>query len=341
MLNNPLNATDPSGYFLSLIVGAIMTFMEVKLTTMIVGMAATAFVETIATGGSFGDALKAGFIGGLSAWAFSAIGASENFGYAVGDGTQQLAMNALGNGMVGGIMSVLQGGKFGHGFLSAGVSAFAKPGIRKGFGTSKGAMPARVLSRAVVGGTLSKVTGGKFANGARSAAFSQLFNEEQTLARERTGQNRRATQAEKNRACSGRPCMSRNTDDGKLNSFGVSAELSVVTPLQSNGGGVLGVNIQYIEDEGLGIYVYSPSAAEDSSGFSVGVSFQVNEARGTGTWSGDFNNTDLSLGPVSIGTFSTPTREWAGTSLGGSIGTPVGATTNVTNFTKIWGHDGL
>ena len=156
VINNPLNATDPSGYFFSLIVGAIMTAMKVELTTMIVGMAISGFVQTLAMGGSFGDALKAGFISGLSAWAFAAVGASDAFGYTLGDGTSQLAMNALGNGMVGGIMSVLQGGKFGHGFVSAGFSAFAKAGIRKAFGISKGAMPARVLSRAVIGGTLSK-----------------------------------------------------------------------------------------------------------------------------------------------------------------------------------------
>jgi hypothetical protein len=49
VLNNPLNATDPSGYFFSLMVGAVLTYMEVSLTTMIVGMASAAFVETVAT----------------------------------------------------------------------------------------------------------------------------------------------------------------------------------------------------------------------------------------------------------------------------------------------------
>lgn len=93
--------------------------------------------------------------------------------------------NAMANGVIGGITSVLQGGKFGHGFASAGVSAFAKPGIRKYIGIEKSGLPSRVIVRAVLGGTLSKATGGKFANGASTAAFSQLFNDEQTLARER------------------------------------------------------------------------------------------------------------------------------------------------------------
>ncbi len=94
-------------------------------------------------------------------------------------------MNAMANGVVGGITSVLQGGKFGHGFASAGLSAFAKPSIRSTFGIEKNMMPARVVARAVIGGTISQVTGGKFANGAATAAFSQLFNEEFTLARAR------------------------------------------------------------------------------------------------------------------------------------------------------------
>jgi hypothetical protein len=102
--------------------------------------------------------------------------------------------NAMANGVIGGITSVLQGGKFGHGFASAGVSAFAKPGIRKYIGIEKSGLPSRVIVRAVLGGTLSKATGGKFANGASTAAFSQLFNDEQTLARERAYNEQLAAQ---------------------------------------------------------------------------------------------------------------------------------------------------
>lgn len=62
-------------------------------------------------------------------------------------------------------MSDLQGGKFGHGFISAGVGAIA--------GGAFGKAPTnRIIGSAVVGGTLSKITGGKFANGALTAAFA-------------------------------------------------------------------------------------------------------------------------------------------------------------------------
>ena len=62
-------------------------------------------------------------------------------------------------------MSDLQGGKFGHGFISAGVGAVA--------GGAFGKAPVnRIIGSAIVGGTISKLTGGKFANGAATAAFA-------------------------------------------------------------------------------------------------------------------------------------------------------------------------
>ncbi len=63
-------------------------------------------------------------------------------------------------------MSLLQGGKFGHGFASAGISSLTTPGIR-----SLESAVAKNLATIVVSGTVSEATGGKFANGARSAAF--------------------------------------------------------------------------------------------------------------------------------------------------------------------------
>ena len=107
------------------------------------------------------------------------MGGSEVFGYNVGNDFSQLVKNALANGVVGGITNVLDGGKFGHGFISAGVSAFAKPGIKKAMpGDGGGSFAARVVTRAVIAGTLSHSTGGKFANGAITGAFSQIFNGE-------------------------------------------------------------------------------------------------------------------------------------------------------------------
>ena len=72
-----------------------------------------------------------------------------------------------------GVTSVLQGGKFGHGFASAGLGAIAGGAIK--FGKSV-ALAAKAGVRAVIDGTISKLSGGKFSNGAISAAFSEIVN---------------------------------------------------------------------------------------------------------------------------------------------------------------------
>ena len=90
-------------------------------------------------------------------------------------------MNALANGVVGGITSVLGGGKFGNGFVSAGLVRLPNRAFESPLALVKARCADSVLARAVIGGTLSEATGGKFANGAATAAFSQLFNDEQAL----------------------------------------------------------------------------------------------------------------------------------------------------------------
>ena len=80
----------------------------------------------------------------------------------------------------GGVLSVLQGGKFGHGFVSAGVSKALTPSISKvQTGLSVGSKDlGQALIAGTVGGTVSKMTGGKFSNGAITAAFANLFNQQ-------------------------------------------------------------------------------------------------------------------------------------------------------------------
>ncbi|MCO1335208.1 hypothetical protein MO867_12785, partial [Microbulbifer sp. OS29] len=79
-------------------------------------------------------------------------------------------------GVAGGITSVLGGGKFGHGFVSAGVNWTIKGKIDGIGGSGPSGIPIRTLMHAVIGGTVSKVTGGKFANGANTAAFLHLLS---------------------------------------------------------------------------------------------------------------------------------------------------------------------
>lgn len=65
------------------------------------------------------------------------------------------------HGIAGGIFSVVQGGKFGHGF----ASSFISKGVGKAVTNMKNVY-AESLVMGFVGGTISKATGGKFANGA-------------------------------------------------------------------------------------------------------------------------------------------------------------------------------
>jgi hypothetical protein len=73
--------------------------------------------------------------------------------------------NVVAQGFSGGIMEVIQGGNFGHGFMAAGLTAAFMPmaGHRDA--------GVRAVRGALIGGSISKLTGGKFANGALSGAI--------------------------------------------------------------------------------------------------------------------------------------------------------------------------
>ncbi len=184
VLNNPLRYTDPSGHFIPMVVGFIAAVAEWGAIKTAFAMAAASFAQTIIYGGSVNDALKNGLIAGVSAFAFNSIG--EHFGKlaeanVLGDpgvyefggialtGRQIAAQISL-HAITGGVVAELQGGKFAHGFISAGFTKGALGRVGGNFGT-------RLVAHAVVGGTVSKLTGGKFANGARTGAFQFLFNE--------------------------------------------------------------------------------------------------------------------------------------------------------------------
>lgn len=129
-------------------------------------------------------ALGSAAIAGVSAYAFGQVG--DRFGLTpaqafaqmgVGDALLYSAQSIVAHGFVGGVMSSLSGGKFGDGFVAAGLStSLSLTGTIKGSDWT--AVASRVAIAAVSGGTVSELTGGKFTNGAISAAFSQAFNEE-------------------------------------------------------------------------------------------------------------------------------------------------------------------
>ncbi len=158
-MNNPLNATDPTGFSwlskawknLKPFIGAIVSIVVVAAT----GGFGSIFMTNIwyaaalgaATGGlnaaiNGGNILKGMAQGAFSSWA------------GVGGGI-------MGSMMAGGILAEYNGGSFMKGFASAGVGALGGGG--KGFGG--------MIRAAVAGGVASRITGGKFANGAYSGAF--------------------------------------------------------------------------------------------------------------------------------------------------------------------------
>lgn len=195
VLNNPMSYTDPSGYFFNKLFKGIMkatgTWFLHKILNQVpilktiatialnfipgcqawcsaVFQAESAFVAT----GSLKAALKTGISSYLSSLAYGAVGDVS----AVGS-----FENILGNAVVGGIVSYLQGGKFGHGFISAGFSAAAKSWNFKIWGKGADNKPLRVITAAIIGGTTAAISGGKFANGAMTSAFSQLYNAEEHI----------------------------------------------------------------------------------------------------------------------------------------------------------------
>ena len=205
--NNPLNATDPSGYFglkdvlkIAMVVAvSVITYgaasswaMGIALNSSMVlsgGLAAASTFASIVggvvagftagvfgavmSGASPGDALEAGAWGALAGGIFGGIGAaSASYGW-----TSGASVGA--HGMAGGILNVLQGGKFGHGFISSGFTKFSSlKWISQVQGKNLDGILTRTTMAATVGGTVSKLTGGKFANGARTSAFGYLFNQE-------------------------------------------------------------------------------------------------------------------------------------------------------------------
>ena len=190
VMNNPLAYTDPSGHIafsLAATVFLAKTSLDIGLVTAIATLSAAGFADALVQGASFGQALQAGFLSGISAAAFSGIGGylGSNFSgtFAAGLSPGGFALKVLFHGTVGGITSVLGGGRFGHGFASGGVTALGTSLNNSRHIGRLGFSPLRVAIGSAIGGTASRLTGGKFANGAVTGAFSQAFNNEMSEVR--------------------------------------------------------------------------------------------------------------------------------------------------------------
>ena len=220
--NNPLNATDPTGFFSVNDVIKIAVVAAISIATYgaaaawatsagfgtiaagAIGGAAAGFVGGVSgaaiNGASGSDILTAGFMGALSGAIFGGIGGSS-----LGDWAR-IGSHAT----AGGVLNVLQGGKFGHGFFSAGLTKYASLNWISAIpGEGLTAIMGRTAVASVVGGTVSEITGGKFSNGARTAAYAHLFNQESEnlagVAQKESFQNRQS--------CSGQMCRGLNNTE--------------------------------------------------------------------------------------------------------------------------------
>jgi RHS repeat-associated protein len=206
VLNNPLNATDPSGQIAIEVfywaaaaivsaraVGLIDTrtarqLLGLLVTAYIAGMdpsmlgvnscsaaVDTTFIQAVA-GGIAGGAVSCGAdcagMAGASAITFFAIGQWANGVYGSDAAGQQATGRAIAHGVGGCITSVFQGGKCGQGA----ATAFLGKAITSRLDTT-GYLELDIARAGVIGGTLSSIGGGKFANGAMMGAFQYLFNQ--------------------------------------------------------------------------------------------------------------------------------------------------------------------
>ena len=168
VLNNPLSYTDPSGYFsLKKLWKKIRPFVAIAISIYMPQFAvlwqAIGVSSAVAIGGITGFVagyVASGNMNGAVAGAFAGAAFGALHGWdAVRTGAK--IGKSLAHGLVGGAQNIIQGAKFGHGFLSAGVTQSLAGGIGKISDRTF-----RVVAAATVGGTVSTVTGGKFANGA-------------------------------------------------------------------------------------------------------------------------------------------------------------------------------
>ncbi|SDQ63855.1 RHS repeat-associated core domain-containing protein [Pseudoxanthomonas sp. CF385] len=179
--NNPLAYTDPTGMFsigralfnpgAGLIRGA-MRMLGPNVSGLAVGVGCSyvpgPWAIACAAGGSYDlartfgaspkEARKAAVAGAFTA----AVGYGLDMHYGGEVTYGRVAISAL----AGGVAAEIQGGKFGNGFVSAGLTTLVMPQvgyIQNDF--------LRTVVGAIVGGTISDATGGKFANGAISGAI--------------------------------------------------------------------------------------------------------------------------------------------------------------------------
>jgi hypothetical protein len=214
--NNPMNATDPSGYFSLKDALKIVAAVVVGVVTAGIALYAAGFttfanvgflslgsaISSVASGSFASFGLASAIIGGAGLGFGSSFAGSLLNGGSVGDafkaGLVGAVVGGISAGVAHGIGEFAQGHEWFQGFgqnMAHGVTQGAlteatggqfRHGFYAGFagsalakpvgGLAPGGRVGQTIAAAVVGGTASAVGGGKFGNGAVSAAFVYLFN---------------------------------------------------------------------------------------------------------------------------------------------------------------------
>lgn len=179
--NNPLAYTDPTGHWGAQQQGYLRTAVAIAISVYTAGaVSAGSFMGITVTstnagvivmaGGFAAGAVQTGTLRGATTGAFSA---AISFGIGNAFHAQEItaAQRAVAHAAAGGFTEAINGGNFGHGFVSAGISVAFEPMI------DTGSKAADATLHAMLGGTASELSGGKFANGALTALMSYAFNQ--------------------------------------------------------------------------------------------------------------------------------------------------------------------
>lgn len=146
-----------------------------------VGGFATSATSSLLNGGGLGSALQSGLRGAVASAASTAISAANvQLTSLVGDVFDHptelgnFAQKSIAHGIVQGVATAADGGKFINGFSAGAATTVAELGSNS-LGITNNT--ARMAIAMTAGGTASDLTGGSFVNGAKSGAFIHMYNE--------------------------------------------------------------------------------------------------------------------------------------------------------------------
>lgn len=164
--NNPLSATDPSGYYdLQSFVHTVAEIAPIIPGCNIVCVAVAQAVDGYMQTGS----LQAGIQAGVTSIAYAAV-ANTVGGLFGADSTQltagQLLEQSIAEGIVGGLSSELGGGRFGDGFINSFVGNYAQTAFAN-------------IKKVILAGLTKKVGRATFSDGALGAAVGDAVGADQ------------------------------------------------------------------------------------------------------------------------------------------------------------------